>query len=136
MEEKLLTNYKINIMSTRATIRFATREEGVTFNEHPKKWHAQFYKHNDGYPEGLGVDIAESILNNEKLTNWEIEHVDTVHGDIEYMYYIWQDFNKGIWISIFEINGFDGLAPKDECIFVGRADKLIGKYKQNTNNDG
>ena len=123
-------------MSTRATIRFATREEGVTFNEHPKKWHAQFYKHSDGYPEGLGVDIAESILNNEKLTNWEIEHVDTVHGDIEYMYYIWQDFNKGIWISIFEINGFDGLAPKDECIFVGRADKLIGKYKQNTNNDG
>ena len=45
-------------MSTRATIRFATREEGVTFNEHPKKWHAQFYKHTDGYPEGLGLDIA------------------------------------------------------------------------------
>ena len=125
-------------MSTRATVRFATREEGVSFSEHPDKWNAQFYKHHDGYPEGLGVDLANCIV---KEGSWngvtmEIEHVDIVHGDIEYMYYIWQDFNKGIWISIFEINGFDGLAPKDECIFVGRADKLIGKYKQNTNNDG
>ena len=72
-------------MSTRATIRFATREEGVTFNEHPKKWNAQFYRHTDGYPEGLGLDIADSILNNAKLTNWELEPVDVVHGDIEYM---------------------------------------------------
>jgi hypothetical protein len=121
-------------MSTRATIRFATREEGVTFNEHPEKWHAQFYKHHDGYPEGLGVDIAESILNYEKLDGWELEHIDTVHGDIEYMYYIWQDFDKGIWISIFEINNYTVL--DDECIFVGRPDKLIGKYKLNTNEDG
>ena len=45
-------------MSTRAQIRFATREEGVSFNEHPDAIHAQFYKHSDGYPEGLGVDIA------------------------------------------------------------------------------
>jgi hypothetical protein len=132
-------------MSTRATIRFATREEGVTFNEHPKKWRAQFYKHHDGYPEGLGLDIADSILNNAKLTNWELEHIDVVHGDIEYMYYIWQDHGKDIWISIFEVNGFDGLAPKDECIFVGKPEKLITKYgsqldeshyKLNTNDDG
>ena len=39
-------------MSTRAQIRFATREEGVTFNEHPEKIHAHCYKHSDGYPEG------------------------------------------------------------------------------------
>jgi len=123
-------------MSTRATIRFATREEGVTFNEHPKKWHAQFYKHSDGYPEGLGVDIAESILNNQKLDSWELEHVDTVHADIEYMYYIWQDFDKGIWISIFELARYSLDLEEDKCVFVGRADKLIGKYKQNTNNDG
>ena len=132
-------------MSTRATIRFATREEGVTFSEHPKKWHAQFYKHHDGYPEGLGLDIADCLLNGVKLTNWEVEHVDIVHGDIEYMYYIWQDHGKDIWISIFEVNGFDGLAPKDECIFVGEPQKLITKYgsqleesyyKLNTNDDG
>jgi hypothetical protein len=123
-------------MSTRATIRFATREEGVTFNEHPKKWNAQFYKHSDGYPEGLGLDIADSILNNEQLNGWEIEHVDTIHADIEYMYYIWQDFDKGIWISIFEMARYSLELEEDECIFVGRPDKLIGKYKQNTNDDG
>ena len=130
-------------MSTRATIRFATREEGVTFNEHPKKWHAQFYKHSDGYPEGLGVDIADCLLNGVKLTNWEVEHVDVVHSDIEYMYYIWQDHGKTIWISIFEMNQWSD--KDDECIFVGRPDKLLMKYgsqleesyyKLNTNNDG
>ena len=41
-------------MSTRAQVRFATREAGVSFNEHPEKIHAQFYVHSDGYPEGLG----------------------------------------------------------------------------------
>ena len=130
-------------MSTRATIRFATREEGVTFNEHPEKWHAQFYKHHDGYPEGLGLDIADSILNNVKITNWELEHVDAIHGDIEYMYYIWQDHGKEIWISIFEMHQW---SDKDtECIFVGTPEKLLTKYgsqldesyyKINTNNDG
>ena len=130
-------------MSTRATIRFATREEGVTFNEHPKKWHAQFYKHSDGYPEGLGLDIADCLLNGVKLTNWELEHVDVVHGDIEYMYYIWQDHGKSIWMSIFETNQW---SDKDEkCIFVGKPEKLLTKYgsqledsyyKLNTNNDG
>ena len=121
-------------MSTRATIRFATREAGVTFNEHPEKWYAQFYKHHDGYPEGLGVDIAESILNNEKLSGWELEHVDAIHSDIEFMYYVWQDFGKNIWISIFEMHQWTD--KDDECIFVGRPDKLIGKYKINTNDDG
>ena len=73
-------------MSTRAQIRFATRETGVNFNEHPDAIHAQFYKHSDGYPEGLGVDIAESLLDSTKLTNWEIESLDTRHADLEYIY--------------------------------------------------
>ena len=130
-------------MSTRATIRFATREEGVTFNEHPKKWNAQFYKHHDGYPEGLGLDIADCLLNGVKLTNWEVEYVDVVHGDIEYMYYVWQDHGKDIWISIFEMHQW---SDKDaECIFVGTPEKLLTKYgsqldesyyKLNTNDDG
>ena len=130
-------------MSTRATIRFATREDGVTFNEHPKKWNAQFYKHHDGYPEGLGLDIADCLLNGVKLTNWELEHVDIVHGDIEYMYYIWQDHGKDTWISIFEMHQYHEY--EDECIFVGRPEKLLTKYgsqledsyyKLNTNDDG
>ena len=60
-------------MSTRAQIRFATRETGISFNEHPDAIHAQFYKHSDGYPEGLGLDIAESIMDNVGVYNWEIE---------------------------------------------------------------
>ena len=47
-------------MSTRAQIRFATREAGISFNEHPNAIHAQFYKQSDGYPEGQGEDIAKS----------------------------------------------------------------------------
>ena len=116
-------------MSTRATVRFATREAGVTFSEHPEKWHAQFYKHHDGYPEGLGVDLANCII---KEGSWngvtmEIEHVDIVHGDIEYMYYIWQDHGKSIWMSVFEMHQWS--SKDEECIFVGKPEKLIEKYK-------
>ena len=125
-------------MATRATIRFATREEGVSFSEHPEKWHAQFYRHWDGYPEGLGVEIAQSFVNYQKLTHWEIESLDIVHGDIEYLYYIWQCHGKSEpWISIFHMvdwsvhNGVEG-----KCIFVGTPDMLLKKYKLNTNDDG
>ena len=120
-------------MSTRATIRFATREEGVSFSEHPDKWNAQFYKHHDGYPEGLGVDLANCIV---KEGSWngvtmEIEHVDIVHGDIEYMYYIWQDHGKSIWMSIFETYLADPFGNEDdECIFVGKPEKLLEKYDE------
>ena len=130
-------------MSTRAQIRFATREEGVTFNEHPDAIHAQFYKHSDGYPEGLGVDIAKSLLDSTKLTNWEVEHLDTKHSDLEYIYYIWQVPQKTTWISIFEVRPF--VDQVGECIFVGEPQKLLTKYgsqieqsyyKLNTNYDG
>ena len=141
-------------MSTRAQIRFATREEGQSFNQHPDAIHAQFYKHSDGYPEGLGLDIADSIMNNVGVTNWEIEPLTAKHGDLEYIYYIWQAPGKETWISIFEDNSFPGycetceqLLPSklDKCIFVGKPEKLITKYgsqldesyyKLNTNNDG
>ena len=93
-------------MSTRAQVRFATREVGVSFNEHPEKIHAQFYVHSDGYPEGLGVEIAESFTNYGKIGNWEIEDLTTKHGDLEYIYYVWQKPNSTdtTWISIFEVN--------------------------------
>ena len=114
-------------MSTRAQIRFATREDGVSFSEHPEKFHAQFYVHHDGYPEGLGIDIANSLRYLEKINNWEIEDLDTEHGDLDYIYYIWQSPGKTTWISIFEdASGFiDG---KEKCIFVGEPQKLIEKY--------
>ena len=140
-------------MSTRAQVRFATREDGVSFSEHPDKIHAQFYVHSDGYPEGLGLDIAMSVLKNDPVSGWEIEHVQTLHGDLEYIYYVWSDYDKETWISIFKDNSFPGysedgelLSSKlDECIFVGLPNKLIttygsqldeSYYKLNTNDDG
>jgi len=122
-------------MSTRAQIRFATREEGVTFNEHPDKIHAQFYKHCDGYPEGLGVDIANSLIDRESLrSSWEIEELQTQHGDLDFIYYVWQKYDDSTWISIFEMMDYGD--HEGECIFVGTPDKLISKYKLNTNDDG
>ena len=123
-------------MSTRAQVRFATREDGVSFSEHPEKFHAQFYKHHDGYPEGLGVDLATTLLggNSSTAVPLEIDSLDTRRGDTEYMYYIWQAPLKTTWVSIFELKQWS--EEGDECIFVGEPQKLIEKYKQNTNNDG
>ena len=129
-------------MSTRAQIRFATREDGVSFSEHPDKIHAQFYVHHDGYPEGLGLDIANSIASQHSISGWEIEHVQDKHHDLNYIYYIWQKYDDDTWISIFQ--GF-GNGDDFECIFVGLPNKLIttygsqldeSYYKLNTNNDG
>ena len=113
-------------MSTRAQVRFATREDGVSFSEHPDKIHAQFYVHSDGYPEGLGLDIAMSVLKNDPISGWEIEHVQTLHGDLEYIYYIWSDYDKETCISIFKTNTFSD--KDEECVFVGTPNKLISKY--------
>ena len=123
-------------MSTRAQVRFATREEGVSFNEHPEKINAQFYVHSDGYPEGLGVEIAQSFNKYGKINNWEIEHVQDQHGDLEYIYYIWSDYDKTTWISIFKMGGYSEpcdhcdrvMLYEDECIFVGEPQKLLEKY--------
>ena len=118
-------------MSTRAQVRFATREDGVSFSEHPDKIHAQFYVHNDGYPEGLGLDIATSYADRVRLSRgWEIEHVQTIHGDLDYIYYIWSDYDKSTWISIFETKPFEDQVGR--CIFVGKPNKLIAKFERIT----
>ena len=116
-------------MSTRAQVRFATREDGVSFSEHPEKINAQFYVHSDGYPEGLGLQIADSIENYCKVNNWEIESLTAKHGDLEYIYYIWSDYDKSTWISIFKTNTFSD--EDEKCIFVGEPQKLIEKYEDN-----
>ena len=132
-------------MSTRAQVRFATREDGVSFSEHPDKIHAQFYVHSDGYPEGLGLQIACSYSRDSPNTSFygEIEHVQTLHGDLDFIYYIWSDYDKETWISIFEMMDYGDHVG--ECIFVGKPNKLITKYgsqleesyyKLNTNEDG
>ena len=128
-------------MSTRAQIRFATREAGQSFNQHPSAIHAQFYKHSDGYPESLGLDIAYSIMNNEGLNGIEIEPLTAKHGDLEYIYYIWQAPGKETFISIFEVNIIPAYCEtcgqdvplEDQCIFVGTPTELINKYSQTRN---
>jgi hypothetical protein len=128
-------------MATRSSIRFATREEGVSFNELPKTIHAKFYAHWDGYPSHRGVEIAESLLGKGKIEGWEIESLTSKHTDLEYIYYIWQAHGKTTWISIFERKDYSmeswalETEEKDifECIFVGEPQKLIDKYKPNTN---
>ena len=137
-------------MATRSLIRFAKREEGVSFSEHPEKIEVQVYKHYDGYPSGHPTDLAK-FLNGFKIVNGlsqdtykmsnglgclsaqyvaafkeqpgdiYIENPDTEHCDIEYITYVWGDYGKGIWMSIFDVYS-------KECIFVGKPPQLIDKY--------
>ena len=136
-------------MATRATIHVAKREEGVSFSERPNKTIVDIYHHWDGYPEGLGVQLAE-YFDGKRVTNGlgskDNEDLNfngmgclaaslvaylkdgpgdvyieprESHGWIDYDYYVWGDDGKGIWISI-----FDG----SECIFVGKPEMLLDKY--------
>ena len=66
-------------MATRALIGYLSEDREFTCT----------YNHYDGYPEGLGIDIAESITGGYKVP-MEIENTDIIHGDIEYIYYVWQ----------------------------------------------
>ena len=158
-------------MATRGIDRFAKREEGVSFNEHPEEIHTQIYHHYDSYPNHLGVGLAKflsdirvvnglgdhkgkilangtgclaaQVLTHLKLArHYELEkseiqsgnvYLDApneIRGDIEYCYYIWSDYDKGVWISIFE--GF-GRAEDFKCIFVGKPEKLLEKYDKERN---
>ncbi len=133
-------------MATRSSIRFATREEGVSFNELPEKVNAKFYAHWDGYPSNRGVEIAESLLygGNKKIDGWEVESLDSRHTDLEFIYYVWQTKGKDTYISIFERSDYSEESwhldydEKDAftCIFVGLPTALIDKYKLNTDEEG
>ena len=142
-------------MSTRSLVRFAKREDGVSFSEHPEKVEVQVYKHYDGYPEGHPVDLAK-FLNRFRIVNGltndstevanglgclaaqyvaefkmepgdlYIENPDSKHFDIEYITYVWGDYHKGIWMSIFRV----GYEKEDKCIFVGKPQQLIDKYEE------
>ena len=139
-------------MSTRSLVRFATREEGVSFSEHPERVEVQVYKHYDGYPQGHPLDLARylkdfKIVNGlgqdtHKMANGldclaaqyvaafkmgpgdlYIENSDVEHMDIEYITYVWGDYGKGIWMSIFD-------TYEKKCIFVGKPQELIDKYEE------
>ena len=139
-------------MSTRSLVRFAKREEGVSFSEHPERVEVQIYKHYDGYPQGHPLELAK-FLKDFKIVNGVpypepdrvanglgclaaqyvaafkmkagdiyVESPDTERDWIEYITYVWGDDGKGIWMSIFD-------TYSDECIFVGKPEALIDKYE-------
>ena len=143
-------------MGTRATIHIAKREEGVSFSEIPEKKIVSIYNQYDGYPEGLGVTIAD-YLDGKRLVNGlggdrggvfnglgclaaslvaELKHEagyvyiddpNCPHGWLDYEYVIWGDAGKDLWISIFDkIPSPKGY--KNNCIFVGKPSKLQNKY--------
>ena len=142
-------------MSTRSLVRFAKREEGVAFSEHPEQVEVQVYKHYDGYPSGHPVELAEflkkfRIVNGlpydddskmatglgclaaqyiaafkMKAGDLYVESPDTERDWIEYITYVWGIENKDIWMSIF--------SDEDECIFVGKPQELIDKYEYSDN---
>jgi len=127
-------------MATRAIIRFATREPGVSFSEHPKTWNAQLYCHNDGDPESLGLDIANSISDRCFIPHdLEIDNLWTERGDLDYVYYVWQHLDKSTWISIFEYTEAycptcghpepDGGERMYKCVFVGEPYDLQKKFR-------
>jgi hypothetical protein len=146
-------------MSTKAIIRFAEREEGVSFSEHPEQVTHQIYHHYDGYPEFLGValaefineggktrffngvnDLAAQVLTHLKLGihygkcsidgyNVYLETPTTGLTYCDYTYYIW---TKDETNEVW-ISIFDYTG---DCIFVGLSRNLIFKYKLNTNADG
>ena len=138
-------------MATRAMISIAKREEGVSFSEIPEKKLVSIYHHYDGYPEYLGVTIA-NYLDGKKVVNGlgdrskpvfnglgclaasliaelkdepgyvYIDDPNSPHGGLDYEYVVWSDAGKGIWISIFDYCG--------NCLFVGKPNKLQTKYEK------
>ena len=128
----------MNTMSTRAIIRFATREEGVSFSEFPEKHHAQLFVRLDGQPDSLGLCLANSIADRNFIPHdLEVDSLDTKRGDLEYIYYVWQHVDKSTWISIFKHaqsycptcgNPEDDGEPMYECVFVGEPMSLQTKY--------
>jgi len=138
-------------MATRALINFVDREDGVSFSEHPgvDKIHVQIYNHYDGYPSGLGVTLADylqdiTVVNGLQsgqgkvangigcLAAQVVSYLKDEPGYVylykpgeknweDYEYFIWCKEGHGVWISIFDYN--------NNCIFVGKPDKLITKYE-------
>ena len=128
-------------MATRALIRVIPRQEGLAYDQahnHVDKAFFNIYKHWDGYPAALGVDIAK-VCNNIKdknVSEFAIEFVNVfevmdkiellaiseVDMGQEYIYTIFpKNDTSEVFISIYDV-------WQDKVVFVGQPDKLINKY--------
>ena len=145
---------KYNFMSTRALINIVERQEGRSFSKTLPSTaiHTQIYKHYDGYPEDLGVTLANYLNGYDILNGIPNSHQGPIANGIgcmaaqlvsyikdgpgnvylqpphnidieDYVYYIWVKENEEIMISIFNY--------EEECIFVGNSESLMEKYEYN-----
>ena len=140
-------------MATRAIIRIAEREEGVSFSEHTDKIRTQIYHHYDGYPEGLGCNLAEflcdfRVVNGLPLNYFEDIKVANGMGCLSaqliaalkeepgsvYVDYINAEridieFTYYIWGCVDKDIWMSIFDRHDKCIFVGTPQKLIEKFQ-------
>lgn len=49
-----------------------------------------------------------------------LDQVGTDRGNVNYTYYIWSDYDKDVWISVFNVDG--------DCEFVGEPEALQTRY--------
>jgi hypothetical protein len=80
-------------MSTRCQTRIYHKGDDGSFGAGRV---ATFYRHCDGYPSGHGADLCNALvkagddvialLSLLKIFDIELEPVDMVHGDVEYVY--------------------------------------------------
>ena len=140
-------------MATRAIIRIAEREDGVSFSEHPEKVRAQIYHHYDGYPEYLGCNLAEFLCDfrvvNGLPTNY-FEDIKIANGmgcltaqliaglkeEAGNIYVDYPDtdrddveFTYYIWGCVGKDIWMSIFDLHDNCIFVGKPQTLIEKYQ-------
>ena len=128
-------------MATRALIRIIPRQEGLAYDQahnHVDKAFFNIYKHWDGYPAGLGVDLAKVCKNikDKNVSEFAIELVNVfevmdkiellaiseVDMGQEYIYTIFpKNDTSEVFISIYDV-------WQDKVVFVGQPDKLIEKY--------
>ena len=140
-------------MATRAIIRIAEREDGVSFSEHPERIRTQIYHHYDGYPKHLGCNLAEFLCDfrvvNGLPTNY-FENIKVANGmgcltaqliaalkeESGNVYVDYPDtdrddveFTYYIWGCVGKDIWMSIFDLHDNCIFVGKPQQLIEKYQ-------
>lgn len=111
-----------------------------------------FYRHCDGYPEGHGADLCQALIKADgdiidtlamlKLFDIEIEDVDAIHGDIEYLYKVtfqnpWENHPESVppvVVTVYRVRR----GKVQEIVFQGepkkvRMDITMGKFASMAN---
>lgn len=142
-------------MSTRSMVQFGYMDKDKFQRS------AQIYHHYDGYPSSRLVDIAMTIAEANKnyeggfayrkqttyptdlaafyvLVNKDgaggVEIDENIHGDIEYLYQVWQDDSSLFHVAIYEPAG-DKFWDNPEMQYLTKSDEgslpsLLKKYKE------